>query len=144
MAEDRTYHRPGRSRPQSLAAVIGGYIDPTRTEYRGVVMRSRLEADFARHLDAKRVEWTYEPAVFRCPGERGYLPDFRLIHNGEETYVEVKPTIAQAVAAMDRVICIWDSRPDALLVVVSAEGSRWYAAALGQEWRMWTERWAHQ
>ena len=49
------------------------------TTYRGVRMRSRLEAEVAYLLDAMRCEWEYEPQSFLIP-ETGdhYLPDFRV------------------------------------------------------------------
>lgn len=58
------------------------------TVYRGVQMRSRLEAAWAEQWDAEGVEWKYEPRCFAS--ERGqYLPDFLL--PGPWVYVEVKP-----------------------------------------------------
>jgi len=46
------------------------------TLYKGVQMRSRLEADYAGHLDRRGLFWEYEPVCFG--GEDGqWLPDFR-------------------------------------------------------------------
>jgi len=65
------------------------------TLYKGIQMRSRLEADYAAYLDRTGAgDWDYEPECFAGP--RGqWLPDFR--RNFPETggayveYVEVKP-----------------------------------------------------
>lgn len=57
--------------------------------YRGVQMRSRLEARFASLLDWAGLPWAYEPRAYRS--SRGeYLPDFQV---GERTFVEVKGTL---------------------------------------------------
>lgn len=79
------------------------------TIYKGIHMRSRLEAGFAGWLDRSNIEWEYEP--FAVGDEHGqYLPDFVLRHalffpldDTRETManpdtpgvaVEVKPTAA--------------------------------------------------
>jgi len=131
-----------RSRPQSLGAIIGGYIDPTRTEYRGILMRSRLEADFARHLDDLRIPWRYEPTIFGPVGE-GYKPDFQLMRRGEHHYVEVKPRLADVGEAERRMEIIWETYPDAVLIVASGEGCQWFAREKGKPAVAWTDRWAH-
>lgn len=114
-----------------------------RTVVRGIAMRSRLEADFARHLDQMWVTWTYEPRPFFGKG-KGYLPDFKVDLGGRPCYVEVKPTITQAVEAQKRMEIIWEDEPDAFLVVVSAEACQWYGANRGDGWANWTERWKHR
>lgn len=126
----------------SFREIVDRTIDSEPTEYRGVQMRSKLEADFARHLDRKGIEWTYEPAIFGPRGS-GYLPDFLLNANVEPAYVELKPTIAQALAAQRRMEIIWQQRPEAVLVVVSTEDNRWYAAIRGRGWESWQEAWKH-
>lgn len=68
------------------------------TIYKGIQMRSRLEASYAAWLDGCGFTWDYEPHVFA--DEKGqYLPDFRikdfnLIGAGPipNLYIEVKPT----------------------------------------------------
>jgi hypothetical protein len=58
------------------------------TLYRGIQMRSRLEADYAAHLDVKHPgNWEYEPECFAGPAGQ-WLPDFRV--NGT-VLQEVKP-----------------------------------------------------
>lgn len=66
-----------------------------RTTYKGVEMRSRLEARYAAWLDSKGIQWRYEPQCFGSD-EGQYLPDFRLFGvtwMGLERplFVEVKP-----------------------------------------------------
>jgi hypothetical protein len=57
------------------------------TTYKGVQMRSRLEAKAAQMYDAAGLVWTYEPQCFASESGQ-YLPDFRI---GESAYFEVKP-----------------------------------------------------
>lgn len=58
-----------------------------RTEYRGVVFRSKLEADWARHFDALGLKWEYEPRG-RYFGDQFYLVDFYLPCSRQ--WIEVK------------------------------------------------------
>lgn len=128
--------------PRSMASIFSGFANRW-TEYRGVVMRSQLEADFAYHLDKLGVQWSYEADLFGTPGSQ-YLPDFRLVDKSGLCYVELKPTVDQAEAAKARMTVIWESHPDAVLLVVSAQDSRWFAAVRGGPWETWTETWRHQ
>lgn len=48
-----------------------------RTLYRGTFFRSKLEADWARCLDALRIKWDYEPYGLYC-GDVFVFPDFWL------------------------------------------------------------------
>jgi hypothetical protein len=96
---------------------------PSRpTLYKGILMRSRLEADYARHLDQERdpLPWLYEPQCFAS--ERGqYLPDFQIDPDTQPWYVEVKPfglTVAQIDQALDRMTILWSSNPNAMLELV--------------------------
>lgn len=90
------------------------------TVYRGIPMRSRLEASYAAKLDKTEFEWVYEPRAYGAPGRQQYLPDFELRLPGMtlSAYVEVKPTLELAYLAMERMTVIWDSEPRALLFVV--------------------------
>ena len=132
-----------RSQLLSLKAIFAGIIDPKRTWYRGSWMRSRLEADFARHLDELRIVWRYEPAVFGPPGQ-GYLPDFQLLRHGDPpTFVEAKPTLREVAGAKRKMAVIWKDYPDAVLIVACAQGSRFFASEAGAEWISWVDRWSH-
>lgn len=48
------------------------------TVYRGVEMRSRLEADVAFMLDGLGMDWHYEPCSLLLPNGQHYRPDFQL------------------------------------------------------------------
>lgn len=67
-------------------------IKAKTTWYRGVLFRSRLEASWARLLDAKGIEWDYEPEHFAMH-DRGrvwrYNCDFWL--PGLQLWLEIKP-----------------------------------------------------
>ena len=112
------------------------------TIYKGIHMRSRLEATFAQHLDHSDCgrHWRYEPECFA--DETGqYLPDFYAtgcvsgkpcsfdshsqvvpVYTGG-TYYEVKPFIDDEVVAdvAPRMERIWSSkdRAEAHLVVIA-------------------------
>lgn len=58
-----------------------------RTRYRGILFRSKLEADWARAFDALGVRWEYEKEG-RYWGDIFYLPDFYL--PASRQWVEVK------------------------------------------------------
>lgn len=100
------------------------FPDARPTTYRGIRMRSRLEARFAAYLDGLQERslgwnWTYEPRAFA--NERGqYLPDFELdpVDEFPTTYVEVRPTVDRALLALERMQIIRSSEPDCLLLVV--------------------------
>jgi len=69
------------------------------TIYRGVAMRSRLEARYAAVMDERGDAWIYEPRCF-ASSEGQYLPDFGVRCDGCETtsephwsYDEVKPLV---------------------------------------------------
>ncbi len=47
------------------------------TEYKGIKMRSKLEAKWAEFFDEKGIFWEYEPAYYEHDGLK-YLPDFSL------------------------------------------------------------------
>lgn len=105
-------------------------LAPRPTTYKGIAMRSRLEARYAQWLDGLDVTWLYEPKCFA--DEHGqYLPDFLLrdvyiAGRSRDVYVEVKPTrmaksdIAQVV---ERQSIIWTSEPEAVLVLEVAEAT---------------------
>lgn len=99
------------------------------TLYRGVRMRSRLEADFAGSLDASGAAWEYEPECY-ASGAVQWLPDFRVTPGDKTVLIEVKPTslafpaepradygpTADHVdAILRRMAVAWDSEPSAWL-----------------------------
>lgn len=103
---------------------------PRPTVYRGIQMRSRLEATYAAEIDAILPFWSYEPECFAdVTGQ--YLPDFYEWvfpdHPEVGTYVEVKPFAppGPATEAVQRKMeIIWSSKPDAHLIIWTPVG-RW-------------------
>jgi hypothetical protein len=91
------------------------------TTYRGVAMRSRLEASVAQYLDEIGFDWDYEPRAYGGTGGQ-YLPDFVLYGRGlnrDETHVwEVRPTVEAAFSALTEMLVIWESEPGWRLCVV--------------------------
>lgn len=98
------------------------------TSYKGVTMRSRLEAGFAMWLDTMRWEWEYEPECFAYEGGQ-WLPDFRVdipcvSSMGQlrsPVYVEVKPatlTIPDSIALRPRMAAVYATHPDCAAVLV--------------------------
>ena len=73
----------------------------------------------AQLLDQNVLEWVYEPVTFASRSGQ-YLPDFVVTDAvGGVVYVEVKPTAAQALAAIhDRMPVIWSSEPSAAMRAV--------------------------
>ncbi|MES2211328.1 MAG: hypothetical protein V4515_14290 [Chloroflexota bacterium] len=112
------------------------------TTYRGIPMRSRLEAKFAAFLDRSGLSWQYEPRAYA--DETGqYLPDF-LIPGKPPTFIEVKPTIDQAEAAMEAMPRIWSSEPTAVLeiyfgdtpvILATKPGRSRFEPVQGNDWR---------
>ncbi len=106
-----------------------GHIGRT-TVYKGVKMRSRLEAAVAGAFDRGNVPWEYEPAAFQDTHGKQYLPDFRITapiasdvlvgFRPVRFYVEVKPTLESMIAAHNSkaMRAIWTSEPSALLMAV--------------------------
>jgi hypothetical protein len=106
------------------------------TTYRGVEMRSRLEARFAQWLDADDLGWVYEPRAY---GGRGgqYLPDFQI--DGPSLslwFVEVRPTVERAFLALARMQVIWESEPYADLMVATPEGLWFHGNPVTRRWKV--------
>jgi hypothetical protein len=80
------------------------------TVYRGVQMRSRLEARVAEWMDSGGLAWQYEPRVYKSESGE-YLPDFQV---GERTFIEVKPSIEALREA------IWESIHRAAAVLIES------------------------
>jgi hypothetical protein len=100
------------------------------TLYKGIRMRSRLEADFAADLDRQGYRWGYEPTCFAGPDGQ-WLPDFGCTFANDDDWAifdEVKPaeplmkhapgSVAYAEhvdTQLRRVAVAWESAPDACL-----------------------------
>jgi hypothetical protein len=94
------------------------------TLYRGIQMRSRLEAKAAAWLDRCSKPWQYEPVCFA--DERGeYLPDFvTTMPSGRSRYWEVKGWVPDASPVRARMEIVVSSDPDAVLVLDVLAGDR--------------------
>lgn len=113
------------------------------TTYRGIQMRSRLEARFARWLDLQvggddlpEFEWEYEPRAYAGLGGQ-YLPDFVIrFHLQTElvAIVEVKPTIPAALLALQRMQTVWESEPEAQLWVAIPGAGIWFGLPRERRW----------
>jgi hypothetical protein len=87
------------------------------TTYKGIKMRSRLEATYAARLDELGEDWTYEPRAY-ADSSGQYLPDFEVrVAGGYKVFIEVRPTVTKALEAMGRMEIIWSSEPLAYLVI---------------------------
>lgn len=112
------------------------------TLYRGIKMRSRLEAHFAQVLDSRGVPWQYEPQCF-ADATGQYLPDFAIPGDyGRRRYIDVKPTSyteAEAIKLKRQMEIIWSTDPSAELEIAWREYGQdepiltWHAAE-GSEW----------
>lgn len=113
---------------------------PSRpTVYKGTKMRSRLEADYAAHMDRNGEAWEYEPTCF-ASDDGQWLPDFRVGKN--RVLVEVKSAHLlerdedeDSITFSDRIDVIlkrmtiaWQSEPNAPLQLVF-----WSYGAVGAE-----------
>lgn len=99
------------------------YIAARPTTYRGIKMRSRLEARVASELDTNDYTWTYEPRAYAGVGGQ-YLPDFELTGAPFPLFMEVRPTLERALQALTPMTVIWESEPDAHLVVLWPDADR--------------------
>ena len=99
-------------------------IPARQTVYKGITMRSRLEADYASALDRDGQLWKYEPECFAGPDGQ-WLPDFRI---DDRTYVELKPAYLiewdtrelddvydRVDAILRQMSVVWLSKPEAHL-----------------------------
>lgn len=69
------------------------YMKGRPTLYKGIRMRSRLEADYAAWLDRAARKWEYEPECFAAQDGQ-WLPDFRVAQGKNDDrphLVELKP-----------------------------------------------------
>jgi hypothetical protein len=122
----------------SLEHVPGQPWKARPTVYAGIQMRSRLEATFAEMTDSIGVMWEYEPRAYGAKGRRQYLPDFEIwLRDGKyRYYVEVRPTPEMGYLAMERMTVIWESEPDAGLIVTTPHGPSWVAHSDERAWEL--------
>lgn len=108
-------------------------IQARPTLYKGIQMRSRLEADFAGALDRDGYKWEYEPTCFAGPDGQ-WLPDFYCDEIGDGVYIEVKPAslatfdtfdtpaMSEVINRVDKVLrkmsVAWLSKPAAYVELI--------------------------
>ena len=86
----------------------------TRVRYKNITFRSTWEARLAKALDARGIEWEYEPERFDL-GETTYLPDFFLPKT--QNYLEVKGWLKDK--NQRKIALFREQHPDKPLVVVT-------------------------
>lgn len=109
------------------------------TVYRGIQMRSRLEARLAAEIDAAGQSWTYEPRAYAGLGGQ-YLPDFEVrTEDGRRFFMEVRPTVERAMWAFPQMQVILESEPDVTLVVIwpNPDGPGWGSFLSSRKDRTW-------
>lgn len=122
------------------------------TVYKGILMRSRLEATFAAMMDENEAAWAYEPKCFA--DETGqYLPDFSEWDPDhpelQHSYIEVKPFAPpgpETDAIKRRMEIIWSSEPIAALTIWTPTYS-WFGnpryweppSDVDGTWELWDE-----
>jgi len=92
-------------------------IKARTTMYKGIKMRSRLEADFAAFLDQGGLDWDYEPVCFAGPDGQ-WLPDFGVTLAEQRLYIEIKPDSFSDDdwdPTLTRMSVTWLTEPDAIL-----------------------------
>lgn len=75
-------------------------IESIATTYKGIRMRSRLEAKWAAMFDAFDWQWEYEP-----PGYAGWIPDFQIRTSSIPLLVEVKPAASLSDQCAQEAVC---------------------------------------
>jgi hypothetical protein len=138
------------------------------TLYKGIRMRSRLEADFAAWLDREGEPWEYEPECFASPAGQ-WLPDFRI--GSWRVLTELKPAglLKPAIPGtqdylnrvdehLRRMTIAWASSPDARLrlvfwtyggpaqleVCAAHQGAPWWASASDHMPLLWPGMGQHE
>lgn len=93
---------------------------PRRTVYRGILMRSTLEAHVARTLDTiPGISWEYEPARY-IDRTGDYLVDFVVRGLPCHLFLEVKgppQSAEQRADTLRRMLRVWGSAPEAGLTI---------------------------
>lgn len=131
-------------------------IQARPTTYRGIPMRSRLEASVAAELDqlvdllapsGEVGSWAYEERAFASQDGQ-YLPDFRFAMPtiSAPWFIEAKPTLEAVLAVLGRMQIIWDSEPTAFLsVAMPIDGEICFALSASGDgdrtWRIGGPRW---
>lgn len=103
---------------------MASYPRSIPTWWKGIKMRSKLEASWARWLDGHGIAWTYEPEAWCLEHGIAYLPDFWLPQM--KTVLEVKGILDRVSEA--KLIALAKAAAAAGVLVL-------LAGAPGQDWR---------
>jgi len=110
------------------------------TKYGGVDFRSRLEADWAAHLDRLSIDWQYEVEGYQLSDGSWYLPDFYL--PDIQVWLEVKGAHNQRVSKVEQLAAdLWAESPVDLPtlygapMVLIAQPPQRVAPGVIDEWR---------
>jgi len=136
-------------------------IQARPTLYKGIKMRSRLEADYAAELDRWRVHWGYEPECFASEAGQ-WLPDFGYSFGSEPfaVFCEIKPAepllrehipgsigfVQHVDALLERMTIAWASRPDACLELIFWQygGPEYLMITSGHQGQAWVVTTGHR
>lgn len=75
-----------------------------RTCYKGILFRSKLEAQWAKFFDCMRLPWMYEPEGYQFSDGTRYLPDFYLPDSNQ--WFEVKGVINPTDEHKIKMLCM--------------------------------------
>lgn len=114
------------------------------TYYKGIKMRSRLEASWAAYLDRMGLSWQYEPAAY-ADVQGQYLPDFRVEDGDGCKHLEVKGVVHDYESLRRRMETIWRSEPETTLVMVEGAPESHTHTPAGHGWweacKTWQRGW---
>lgn len=107
------------------------------TTYRGIRMRSQLEARQAARMDLYGWHWEYEPERFYSQDDT-YLPDFWVdMGKSVDCYLEIKGAYPDDMRAVQkRMEIVWRTKPEAFLCILVDETEGLYGAH-GDRDRVW-------
>lgn len=83
------------------------------TTYKGITMKSKLEAKFAYFLDALNIKFQYEPKTFILSNGVTYIPDFYL--PDLKTWIETKGNILEHNKELSKLF-VKDNKQELILI----------------------------
>lgn len=123
------------------------------TLYKGIEMRSRLEAKWAAYMDSLDLTWQYEACCY-ADQTRQYLPDFTILAPGTQRdhtelkicHLEIKPYLRDDSQLLrEQMEVIWESNPDDILLIsVGEPNSHTFTPVSGAFWercQQWQRGW---
>ena len=89
-----------------------------RTLYKGILFRSKLEAQWAKFFDYLKIPWIYEPAGYIFADGTQYLPDFWLPDSKQ--WFEVKGIMSEKDTHKIELLC-YESKHDVVVGYANGE-----------------------